>query len=82
MWMHADDAMFACIDYEIAQAAREEREDKWEQWIHTDRENKEYKIKDMWTAHIKNTIKFFWVTDYKHPLYVELSNREPLFINE
>ena len=55
-----------------------ELEEIWEDWIHYDRQWKEYLLKDMTDSHLRNTIKYFWEIYNVKPLINELQRRKIL----
>lgn len=81
MWEMAELISDLAMDEMIAKSKHKDLEKMWENWKHKDQYGRVYNISDMTTSHIKNTIRYFNIKDFKNGLYIELSKREPLIIN-
>ncbi len=58
------------------EASLERRERFWENGIHTDQNDNEYKLSEMTDEHLKNTIRYFKKTHDVSSLLEELKKRK------
>ena len=81
MWEMAEYFADLAMDEMVAESQYNDLKKMWQDWKHKDKHGRIYNISDMTTSHIKNTIRYFDIKDFKNGLYIELSKREPLIIN-